>query len=188
MKRCSHCGKSYYANGFVVEDRVTMLMTKKKLCYDCAYWTNLLHYPPPHTEVAGNKCLRVMPRVKGRDRSMMLGGDGKLRIFLRTDWSEIVYSNDVWTIGTIPESFRGIISPTLIEITKKTRDKLKKNMNRCCARGCFDRYHCLRYKREIENDRIGAFNEVPPAWKIGDEHCKYFINIHKETLDESSEK
>ena len=172
--------------GFNTDDRITKMMDKMQICYDCAYWMNIINYPPPYMEIVGNKCLKVYPKVNNRDKSMLLGGKGKIRYFIRTDWSKMICSNDIWLIGTIPKIFRKKLVPTLIEITSDIYKRLQMNSNQCSARGCFDRYHCLRYNLEIEKDHIGTFNKVPSTWKVGNEHCKDFINILKLPNDDSS--
>ena len=172
--------------GFNTDDRITMIMDREKICYDCAYWKNLINYPPPNMEIVGNTCLKVFPKVEKKEKTMLLGGKGKIRFFIRTDWSELVTSNDIWPIGTIPEIFKEQLKPTLIELPKNIYKKLEKYNRRCKARGCFDRYNCFRYELEIEKDKIGAFNKIPPAWKVGNEHCRYFINLTEIQNDDCS--
>ena len=188
IKSCKHCGKKYFMQGFSTEDRITMMMDREKICYDCAYWKNIINYPLPYMEVVGNICIKVMPKVKKKEKTMLLGGKGKIKYFIRTDWSELVSSNDIWQIGTIPEVFREQLPPTLIELPKNIYKRLEKYMGRCKARGCFDRYNCFRYNLEVEKDKIGAFNKIPPAWQIGNEHCKHFINLDEITNDDGSVK
>lgn len=185
IKHCSHCHSRYFAQGYNTEDRITMMMDRYKICYDCAYWQNIINYPPKNMEIIGNKCMIVLPFVEKKDKSMLLGGQGKKRFFARYDLS-LVCSNDVWSIGTVPEIFRGQLKSTLFEINEKTYNKIKRNGHKCSARGCFDRYHCLRYSIELEKDHIGEFNKIPPAWRIGNEHCPDFIDMFKFSCDESS--
>lgn len=171
--------------GFDPDDRITKMMDREKICYECAYWKNIIAYPLPYMEVLGNRCIRVFPKVERKDKSILLGGKGKLRYFTRTDLS-IICSNDIWSIGIIPERFRSQLPSTLIEITEKAYRRLQRNNKKCSARGCFDRYNCFRYNIEIENDHIGAFNKAPPSWKTGGERCRDFINMKEMSIDESS--
>ena len=174
-----------FMQGFNDDDRITMRMDKEKICYECAYWKNLIDYPLPHMEIVGNKCMRVLPEVPKRDKSMLLGGKGKLRYFVRTDFS-LVRSNDVWSIGVVPERFRKQLPKTMSEVTKNVYLKIQKNGHKCSARGCFDRYNCFRYNLELEKDHTGAFNKVPPTWKVGNEKCKDFINLTEILSDDGS--
>lgn len=185
LVRCKLCNKTYFAQGFNKMDKVARMMDKEQICYDCAYWKNLIVKPPSNMEVVGSSCLRVFPKVQKKTKTMILGGKGKLRYFIRTDWSEMFSSNDVWPIGTIPENFRNQLPATLIEIPRNVYYILEKNKRRCSARGCMDRYHCLRYKLEIE-DKLGAFNKVPSTWKVGNERCKFFINLKRIISDDGS--
>lgn len=48
-----------------------------------------------------------------------------------------------------------------------------------------DRYHCYRYDLNVEKES-GPFNTIPPKWKVGEEHCGFFINKEDIAIDESS--
>lgn len=185
VRVCNNCNSKIFTEGYNYEDRITMMMRTEGVCYSCAYWKNIINYPLTYMEIIGNRCFRILPEVKKKDKSLLLGGNGKLRYFARYDLS-IVRSNDVWSIGVIPEIFRKQLVPTITEISRRSYEKLLKNKNKCSARGCFDRYHCLRYKLELEQDSIGAFNKVPPTWKVGNERCKDFINLTEISNDDSS--
>lgn len=184
LKWCNCCGTKILFMGYDTGGRIGYLMDKKNICYECAFWQNIIDYPPEHYEIVGSKCLKIMPLVKDKDRSMILGGKGKRRFFMRPDLTVFV-SNDVWNIGTIPVHLRGQLPPTAFEITKRAYATLTKNPKRCIARGCFDRYHCARYKIELE-DETGPFNKVPLSWKTGDERCRSFMNKQKIIIDDSN--
>lgn len=173
IRFCQFCGERMLFQGYELRDRLSRIMTKEKICYECAYWKELLEYPLKNLEVVDNKLLRILPLVPKRDRSMLLGGDGKMRYFMRTDHT-LFKSNDVWTIGTIPERFRVKFPTTAFELTSNSFKRLSRDSNKCIARGCFDRYHCLRYKIEIEEEN-GPYNIIPKNWKTGDEHCRFFV-------------
>jgi len=187
MKRCVCCNGKYFMDGYDEKDKIVRLMVKEGICYNCAYWKTIIKSPPQYMEVVNNQCLRIFPKVEKKDKSMILGGQGKVRYFMRPDLS-VTKSNDIWVIGKVPEVFRDKLPNTMVEITQKgyTRLNVSKNKNKCSARGCFDRYHCVRYRIELENDHIGAYNQVPPAWKVGNERCKFFINKNEITIDEGS--
>lgn len=183
VRTCSCCGARMLLQGYDANQRIAHIMKQNTICYGCAYWQDIKAYPPQYMEIVGAKCIKVCPVADKKDKSLILGGKGKMRYFIRNDFSTF-QSNDVWLIGVVPERFRKDFKPTAKEITAKVYARLQKNSKQCKARGCFDRYHCLRYNLELEND--GAFNVVPLNWRAGDEHCKFFINIDTAFIDDSS--
>lgn len=185
IRLCKCCGGHILLQGYSIQHRIAHIMKQHVICYDCAYWQDIKDYPPQYMEIIGSKCMKIYPAADKKDKSLILGGKGKMRYFMRDD-SSVFQSNDVWLIGTIPERFRNDFKPTAKEITYKTYVRLKRNPQKCKARGCFDRYHCLRFNHDLE--REGAFNVVPANWKTGDEHCKFFIDIDTAVVDDSSLK
>lgn len=184
MRFCKSCGARILLQGYDSQHRLTHIMDKKMICYECAFWQDILNYPPEHIEIIGGKCLKVYPVGDKRDKTLILGGNGKMRYFMRQDES-IFQSNDIWNIGIIPQHFANKFQPTAIEITQRAYHQLKQNKKKCQARACLDRYHCFRYNRELERN-CGPYNSIPPKWKIGDEHCGSFINLNNILNDESS--
>lgn len=183
VRFCKYCGSRMLFQGYDIQHRFTYIMNRDTICYTCAFWQDILEYPPECMEIIGSRCMKIYPVADKKDKSLILGGKGKMHYFVRHDLS-IFQSNDIWLIGTIPENFRDRLKPTAKEITQKTFIKLQRNPMKCKARGCFDRYHCLRYNLELEQN--GAFNSVPLKWKVGDEHCKFFIDIDNSYIDDSS--
>lgn len=182
---CKACGKKIWMQGYNAQNRITHLMNKNSLCYECAFWEELIAYPPQYMEVVNRQCLRLHPVADKKDRALILGGKGKMRYFTRLDGS-LIQSNDIWLIGTVPERFSSQLPITAIEITLKAYRQLKKTNKKCQARACLDRYNCFRYDRTLEMGEKGPFNTVPPKWKVGDEHCGFFINLKDIEIDESS--
>lgn len=183
VRFCKSCGARMLFQGYDLRQRLSRIMSEKEICYECAYWIEIIEYPQNNLEVVDNKLLRILPIVPRRDKSMLLGNNGKMRYFMRPDHT-LFKSNDVWLIGTIPERFREKFQETAFELTSNAYRLLSKDPNRCIARGCFDRYQCLRYKLEIEALN-GPYNIIPKNWKTGDEHCKYFIDAKNIITDES---
>lgn len=151
-------------------------MKDKQICYECAYWLSLVDSPPSNLEVVKGMCVQIFPEADKRDKTLILGGKGKMRYFVRPDRS-VIKSNDIWKIGKVPKFFLPSFPDTLIEITQKAYKKLNRTNIKCQARGCYDRYHCFRYNLELESNGKKPFNIVPSNWKIGEEHCRYFINM-----------
>lgn len=182
---CSCCDTKILFHGYDAQNRIIRMMEQRKLCYECAFWQDMIDYPPKYLEIIGNQCLRVHPVADKTDKTLILGGRGKMRYFIRPDQS-LFQSNDIWVIGTIPKRFKGNFKSTATEITLKAYRQLNRTNKKCYARACFDRYNCFRYNQEQENDKIGPYNLVPPKWKVGDEHCGFFINRQDILNDESS--
>lgn len=183
IRFCKCCGARMLFQGYDIQHRLAHIMNRETICYDCAFWQDIREYPPEHMEIVGNKCMKIYPVADKKDKSLILGGKGKMRYFIRND-NTVFQSNDIWFIGIVPERFRKDFKPTAKEITQKAFKKLLKNSLKCKARGCFDRYHCFRYNLELE--RNGAFNSVSLNWNVGDEHCKFFIDLDNIYIDDSS--
>lgn len=184
IKYCQLCGKRIWMQGYNIQNRIAYIMNKDNVCFECAFWQDLIDYPPEYMEVVNNQCVRLHPVANKKDKTLRLGGKGKLRYFMRPDYS-LLQSNDIWIIGTIPERFRSQLPTTAIEISLKAYRQLNKSTKKCRARACFDRYNCFRYDITLEKDN-GPFNSIPPKWKVGDEHCGFFINLEDIKFDESS--
>lgn len=185
IKYCSCCGVKILSFGYDSQNRIAHLMGQKRICYECAFWQDMIDYPPEYFEVVDGKCLRIHPVADKKDKTLILGGKGKMRYFMRADKS-VFQSNDIWVIGTIPKRFVDKFKPTAKEITLKAYRQLKSTAKVCYAKACFDRYHCYRYSLDIEKD--GAYNIVPVKWKVGGERCRFFINKIDILSDESSVK
>ena len=183
VRFCTKCGARMLFQGYDTQFRLAHIMQRRQICYDCAYWEDLKEFPLENMEVIGNKCYRIGPVADRKDKSLILGGKGKMHYFMRPDWS-VFRSNDIWLIGTIPERFRSEFAQTAVEVTIRVYRQLNRNNKKCKARGCLDRYHCLRYNIELEKN--GPFNTVPATWNVGDEHCGFFINKDDVLSDESS--
>lgn len=186
LKTCKCCGKKFLMQGYDADGRLTEMMDKKCICFDCAFWQDLINYPPRNLEILGHKALQVFPPSDKKDKSLHLGGGGKMRYFMRDDWS-VLCSNDIWSIGTVPDRFLKDLKPTMTEITERAYKRLKAHKNKCSARACFNRYMCLRYDLSIENDSIGAYNKPPKNWNPKNETCRHFINFSEIRIDESSD-
>lgn len=183
VQACKCCGTRMLLQGYNTRNRITHIIQKQKVCYECAFWKDIIEYPPQYLEVIGNKCLKIYPIANKKDKTLILGGKGKMRYFARSDYS-VFQSNDIWTIGTIPDRFIAALRPTAVEVTLKAYRQLLHNSKKCQARACLDRYHCFRYNLELEQE-TGPYNFIPANWKIGNEHCKSFISFN-EILNDSS--
>lgn len=184
VRVCKCCGARMFLQGYNNKNRIVRIMEKQMVCYECAFWMDIIEYPPEHLEVIGNKCLRIYPVANKKDKTLILGGKGKMRYFTRLDFFAF-QSNDIWTIGTIPDRFSSMLHSTAMEITLKAYKQLQRNNKRCQARACLDRYHCFRYNAALERE-TGPYNSIPANWKVGNEYCGSFINFNEILSDESN--
>ena len=184
VRLCGCCGARVLLQGYHTKSRLAYIMKKEGICHDCAFWKDIAAYPPENMEVIGNVCMRICPSADGKDRSLTLGGGGRRRFFMRPDRS-VFESNDVWTIGKIPQRFQPWFKTTAVEIPSSLYKRLSKNRRVCQSRACLDRYDCIRYNLALEEEK-GPYNKVPSGWKSGDEHCGFFIDRRIILTDESS--
>lgn len=187
LKICSMCGKKILLLDYSQNNKLTPIMKQKQICFDCAYWTDILKSPPERFEVIGNKCYQIHPVYSNpKDKTIILGGGGEMHYYIRPD-STLFSSNDVWYIGKIPDHLANQFEPTAIEISNRLYRLLIRNNKMCRSRSCFDRYRCLRFNTSLE-EADGPFNVIPKKWKIGDEHCGYFIDRNNLTEEENKVK
>jgi len=187
VRFCSCCGARILFQGYNEQNRFAHIMEQKGICYDCAYWQNLIEYPPKNMEVLSNQCIVINPFVAdSKDKSIILGGKGKKRWFVKQG-AQLIMSNDIWVIGTIPERFRNQFKTSVYEITKKAYNQLRRNSKWCKARACMDRYNCFRYDLSLE-DKYEPYNKIPKKWRVGDEHCGFRLDPKEILTDDSNVK
>ena len=174
--RCSVCDKKFIKVDRVTkgDDDLTHIVNERQVCYECAYWLNLIANKPDAMQVANGICYQVLPFIEEPTLSMLLGGGGAKRFFVTKD-KQVIKSNDVWVIGKIPKRFREQLPDTGWFCDKKVYGKLLRFNSLCREVGCLDRYKCFRFMVELELEN-GPFNQLPRKWNVGDEHCRYFIN------------
>ena len=103
----------------------------------------------------------------------MILGFGGHEFYIRKFDGTLIKSNNVWHQGKIPEHFRKDLPDTADFLTLMDFQKLKNDPYKCMAKGCWDRYHCLRYDQSCEKD--GPFNIIPDSHIPGNEHCPSFV-------------
>ena len=175
--KCSMCGKpdnlGYYNSSCDLLD----MMRERKLCYQCAFWTTLLGNLPEHYEVIGRRMYIVTPIPESPDTYEGGGVQGADSFIYKPDRT-FYRSLHTCEVGKIPEAFDKHFPDTAMFCTAMTYSRLIRNDFICRGKGCWDRYHCLRYDMACEKD--GPFNIIPDYYKVGMEECPSFIN--KNTL------
>jgi hypothetical protein len=150
-------------------------MAENHVCYKCAFWLNRIANPSRNQEVIGGHLYVVNPIVK-RPENVTKGYQGK-EIYIRRFDETLIKTNNLFHIGEVPPEFIEHFPNTANFLTLFTYQKLKNYPFKCQSKGCWDRYHCVRYNLALEAD--GPFNIVPAKHKIGSEHCRSFININE---------
>lgn len=172
---CKRCGKVFWTLATNNESPVCHIMEQRNLCAVCAYWTYRLEVPREETQVIDGIYYDFLPPVKRLQVGEMIGGKGMKYIMLRD--GSVKKSNDIWKIGTIPYIFRDEYPDTAWWIDKVTFNKINRTRAFVCHnKGCYDRYHCMRYDIRGEYDK-GPWNIVPSRHIVGNEHCPSFINL-----------
>ena len=170
---CNICGYVDNMNGYNQQCHLLKSMKKEHICHKCAYWLDIIRHPPINMEVIGGVVYVANPFVH-RPLQVIKGHFGK-EYYIRKYDGSVWRINNLWTLGKIPDRFLQELPDTANFLSLMTYQKLSKDNHKCFAKGCWDRYHCLRYNLQIEKD--GAFNTVPTSHLIGDEQCPSFINI-----------
>ncbi|NDV63966.1 hypothetical protein [Bacteroides sp. 224] len=175
IQNCSICGDSYDLEEFQKQLPLTQLMKQRNICFKCAFWLDKIENPNPNREIIDGQHCTFHPSQN--ERSYFQGCGGREFYILRNDKS-LAMSNNVWFQGKIPDRFRESLPNTAQFISKRTYTKLKNNSFQCKAKGCWDRYHCLRYDISIE-EGAGPWNIIPKTHNPGEENCESFINKNK---------
>lgn len=175
--QCKRCGKTEFGFNLDRKNEICKIMTKKHICWECAYWEDFLANPIEGLEIVGNRFYQILPFVPATEYNQILGGNGKTKFFLRKDGT-CIKSNDIWWINTIPPKYQDKLQPTGWWTTRKVYNSLQRSQHKCIAKGCLDRYRCYRYKYQIEFDKE-PYNIVPKDWIAGGERCPAFINLQE---------
>lgn len=170
---CHLCGKTVILDDFDASSKYYKIMQEQHVCFSCAFWIDKIATPPSDFIIAGGHYFIIHPCVKRPDNKLM-GFHGAEFYFRKFDGT-LVKSNNVWHHGEIPQHFRKDLPDTAYFLSLITYQRLKNDTHLCLAKGCWDRYHCLRYDTSCEKD--GPFNIVPASHKIGNEKCPSFINV-----------
>lgn len=169
---CPICKRKYwkYAAG---KGRLAKISQERSVCLECAKWLDLAENHPDGYEVIDGVVYKIFPKTK-KTYATILGGNGVIKCVIRPDGTGIT-SNDVWTIGKVPERFLHLFPNTGWWIPSKYKYRTK-YVVQCKNKTCFDRYHCIRYDYHQEFAE-GPLNVPPLEWIVGDEKCPAFINI-----------
>lgn len=175
---CESCGKKIRADCYNKSSNIYKRMFAESVCYDCAYWLEIIENMPETYEIIDGVCYDFQPFCpKEKAKTANLGSNGKRMYILKNDGS-VKMSNDVWDKGHVPKQFLDKLKDTAIFIPREVYEPLTIRKATCENKGCYDRYHCFFYDFRIEYDK-GPFNKIPKDWITGNEYCRAFANIAK---------
>lgn len=170
---CKLCGQEENILQYNSSCKYLSIMAKQHVCFQCAFWIDKIANPPPNRMIIGGCHYTVHPFVR-RPNNVLKGCGGK-EFYIRKMDGTLIKSNNVWFQGEIPEHFRDQLPDMGHFLSLMTFQKLHNDTHTCSAKGCWDRYHCLRYDLSCEKD--GPFNVIPTKHVIGSENCPSFINL-----------
>lgn len=143
-------------------------MINNHVCYECAFWLNIIAHPIYGHEIIDGYYFIIHPYAK---RPYHATGFSKGReYYIRKNDGTLLKTNNMECRGKIPERFRDQLPDTAIFLPLMSYQNLANFPFECFARGCWDRYNCLRYNLECEAEE-GPFNEIPPSHEPGEEKC-----------------
>lgn len=167
---CNLCGKEDDFSDYD-SSKYLLLMHKHHICFNCAFWIDKIQNPPANREIINGHHYIIHPPAK-RPHNVVLGFLGR-EFYIREFNGILIKSNNIWHQGKIPEHFKKELPDTADFLTLIDFQNLINDPHKCYAKGCWDRYHCLRYDSSCEID--GPFNTIPKSHIIGSEHCPSFV-------------
>ena len=172
QRKCPCCGKTFWS--FTSDAKASSYNKEWEgtLCRDCTNWFNLINEKRPDMEVIDGICYDFLTPQKDIGPGDTLGG-GRMKYILKKDGS-VKKSNDIWKIGVVPQHLKEKLPDTAWWISRRNFRNLRYGWYECDNKGCFDRYHCMRYHIKQEDSK--PYNVVPDNWQIGDEKCPIFIS------------
>lgn len=171
---CKLCGTTENLDEYNSSAPMVQNMIDNHVCYSCAFWMQQIENPRPQQEVIGGHLYIVNPQVKRPDNAIK-GMFGK-EVYIRRFDESLLKTNNIWHIGEIPKHFLEHYPDTANFLSLFVYQKLKNYPFKCQAKGCWDRYHCIRY--DLSNEKNGPFNKIPDKYTVGSENCPSFINFN----------
>lgn len=153
-------------------------MWQERVCFDCAYWNNWLHYPEPNTIIVSGNLYHL-------DKPLEKPSKIRLSQLKHCKYMLVVNTHDVYVCtgltlrGRIPNAWKNILPNQYVFITRDEYYLISNyEATHCSSKGCFDRYHCFWYNAQL-TEPFGPWNVIPSDYRVGSEMCPSFINKHK---------
>lgn len=166
---CAQCHKEFELEPYINNPEILKVMREHSICFTCAFWKPIINKKLDYTVVDG-KCYLINQTPIGlttQDRFT------KRHYLMNADF-KTKYLGIIRFFGDVPDYLRELLPDEGIFVSRKIFYKALSGFWKCNCKGCWDRYHCLRYDINIEKD--GPWNTVPDDHIIGDEGCYSFID------------
>ena len=171
---CKNCHRSVDLDFYGARHSFVQTMKEKQLCFDCLFWENTLQKQQPDTYIisGGLWVFHPAPNIKQKSKIFKKG-----MLFVRNMITgEVLASEDYVFRGNLPKHIQEKYPDQLKFIANTTYFKIIHYQGSCClCKGCFDRYNCFWYNQKLA-EHNGAWNRIPPGYKVGSEKCISFIN------------
>lgn len=170
---CRICG-STVDTALYRADRLEQMVTGR-LCHDCVMWKRIIeNQESDGHKIIGGEYIRFSenphwdPAVTKAQKYFVLNNDLT---------SEVCF-NPV-RIGVVPPQFRHMFPDTARLVSRRVFRKTATHSRfQCMRKGCYDRYQCLWYNKEVMESG-GAWNSIPKNYQPGWEECPLFIDKNK---------
>lgn len=173
---CNCCLKEEWFDDYEIHSRISKIMADEHVCYQCAFWKDIIYHPEPCAEIINGAYWVIHPKVM-RPFNLLKGRGGK-EMYIRKFDGTLYKSNNVWCRGKIPKRFLSQLPDTANFITLQMFMKLKADNHTCYARLCELRHDCFRYNPDAENHQDP--NAIISGNPIEYEGCRSFI--HKNNI------
>lgn len=127
-KICSFCeGKKENPNNFR-EGLIKNIMIEENCCFSCAFWKSKIKQwkDDKNWVVIDGTSYHIQSSVpEGTfNKNMNFLGHGGSKFFIKRNDNTVIYSNNVWCQGDIPEHFKNLIPNNAVFITKEEYNNL----------------------------------------------------------------
>lgn len=175
---CTCCGKREDLEAFrSLRNPLVSKMRSEQICFECAYWLNWLENPEPDTITMNGKLYKLDPPL--RQLPVCQATAKSLRFVIKIGTKEVYAVKNMMLKGTVPAHLSHLIVDQYRFIARDEYCRIIGfNAEMCLSKGCFDRYHCLWYRKDIAEPNE-PWNIIPKDYQIGGECCPSFIDKYK---------
>lgn len=170
---CSCCGKTEWINQYAKPSMLPDAMSEKQLCYECCYWEKICEETKRSRVLVHNGICYIAKSTRMRPLSYLSMYQGRHFYAVMYRTHTLVDTNHLIRVGKVPPQFKDRLPDNALFISLLSYKKLRADTFVCRAKGCYDRYRCLRYNSETEGT---PFNKIPEDYEIGSEKCPSFVD------------
>lgn len=164
--KCKKCGAIVDLRTLQWADEHAKLMMKHRVCFECLFWDCSENLPKNEYTYIYNGKIYVFAQD-------LYCTNNKVYIFTK---DHKMLKGSIVCVGKVPDN-ANLTNNTTGHFVGKVLYNKKDDIFLCNAKGCWDRYRCAIYNREMEKG--GPWNIVPDDYEVGGEGCISFIDIEK---------